>query len=57
MSPHATQGAAAEGKTPSHWTMGSKAFERRMPHHDGIKMLWETRWNLPVSVLTWYPSE
>jgi len=51
MSPHATQGTAAaavEGKAPKHWIMGSEAFERRMPHHDGIKALWETRWKFPV---------
>jgi hypothetical protein len=55
MSPHATQGTTAaagedsEGKTPRHWIMGREAFEQRMPHHDGIKALWETRWKLPVS--------
>jgi len=51
MSPHATQGTSAkaeEGKTPEHWIMGREAFERRMPHHDGIKALWETKWKLPV---------
>lgn len=31
------------------WLMGTKAFEARMPHHDGIKALWETKWKFPVS--------
>jgi hypothetical protein len=57
MSPHATQGATEEGKTPNHWTMGRKTFERRMPHHDGIEALWETRWKLPVSISTRNRSE
>ncbi|KAI3325087.1 hypothetical protein HD806DRAFT_533683 [Xylariaceae sp. AK1471] len=26
--------------------MGTEAFEHRMPHHDGIKALWETKWKL-----------
>lgn len=54
MSPHASQGATTsggEGKAPSHWAMGNKAFEHRMPHHDGIEALWETRWKLPVSIM------
>ena len=33
------------------WMMGSKAFEARMPHHEGIKALWETKWRIPVSGL------
>ncbi len=54
MSPHATgTPAAAEEnsreKPPRNWIMGAEAFERRMPHHDGIKALWETRWKFPVS--------
>ncbi len=28
--------------------MGAKAFETRMPHHEGIKALWETKWKFPV---------
>jgi hypothetical protein len=55
MSPHATQGTTAggeEGKTPRHWIMGTEAFEQRMPHHDGIEALWETKWKFPVSVIT-----
>ncbi|AEO61074.1 hypothetical protein MYCTH_2310905 [Thermothelomyces thermophilus ATCC 42464] len=52
MAPHTTEGSTAtavEGTTPEHWIMGRKEFERRMPHHDGIKALWETRWRLPCS--------
>lgn len=30
------------------WAMGRELFERRMPHHDGIKALWETKWAEPV---------
>lgn len=33
------------------WIMGTKAFGARMPHHDGIKALWETKWKFPVSFL------
>ncbi|KAH8907557.1 alpha/beta-hydrolase [Coniochaeta sp. PMI_546] len=29
--------------------MGREAFERRMPHHDGIKALWETKWKFPCT--------
>lgn len=52
MSPHATQSTAAggqDGKPPRQWLMGTEAFERRMPHHDGIEALWETKWKFPVS--------
>lgn len=58
MSPHRTQqgapAAAGEGQgekrgTPRQWIMGREAFEARMPHHDGIKALWETKWKFPVS--------
>jgi len=30
------------------WLMGDEAFEARMPHHEGIKALWETKWKFPV---------
>ena len=29
--------------------MGAEAFENVMPHHAGIKALWETKWKLPCS--------
>lgn len=29
--------------------MGAEAFERTMPHHEGIKALWETKWKIPCS--------
>jgi hypothetical protein len=35
-------------KPPKSWFMGAEAFQRRMPHHDGMKELWETRWRIPV---------
>jgi hypothetical protein len=53
MTPHATTlGTAAgdlDGKAPKHWLMGREAFEQRMPHHDGIQALWETKWKFAVS--------
>lgn len=30
------------------WILG-EAFEKRMPHHESIKALWETKWKFPVS--------
>ncbi|KAL2269371.1 hypothetical protein VTJ83DRAFT_1555 [Remersonia thermophila] len=46
----------ASHTTPAsrNWIMGKEAFERRMPHHDGIKALWETKWKHPCS-LSVYP--
>jgi hypothetical protein len=32
------------------WMLGEK-FEQRMPHHNGIKELWETKWKFPVQAL------
>ena len=49
MSPHKV---LDEEKEKRSWLMGAEAFERRMPHHDGIKALWETKWKFPVSVLS-----
>ncbi|RDL38656.1 uncharacterized protein BP5553_02996 [Venustampulla echinocandica] len=31
------------------WRLGDK-FEARMPHHDGIKALWETKWKFPNNI-------
>lgn len=45
MSPHKMDGGS-EGRA---WIMGAEAFERRMPHHDGIKALWETKWRFPCT--------
>lgn len=42
-------GLGGIGKSPKHWLMGDKAFEARMPHHDGVQALWETKWKFPVS--------
>ncbi|KAK4125143.1 alpha/beta-hydrolase [Parathielavia appendiculata] len=50
----ANPAAGEEGKTPESWIMGQEAFERRMPHHDGIEALWETKWKFPC-VKSVYP--
>jgi hypothetical protein len=34
--------------------MGTEAFKNRMPHHDGIKALWETKWK-PACAKAVYP--
>lgn len=34
---------------PPQWLMGAEAFERRMPHHEGIRALWETKWRFPCT--------
>lgn len=44
MSPHYTK---MESKKT--WVLGDK-FEARMPHHQGIKELWETKWKFPVGI-------
>ncbi|KAJ2906013.1 hypothetical protein MKZ38_003496 [Zalerion maritima] len=31
------------------WLMGTDKFEGRMPHHESIQALWETKWKFPVS--------
>ncbi|KAK3695604.1 Alpha/Beta hydrolase protein [Podospora appendiculata] len=54
MAPHKTEaliGGGESGKDGStrHWIMGTEAFEARMPHHDGIKALWETKWKFPCT--------
>lgn len=33
---------------PRTWLMGAEAFEGVMPHHSGIRALWETKWKVPV---------
>ncbi|EFX04961.1 pigment biosynthesis protein yellowish-green 1 [Grosmannia clavigera kw1407] len=38
------------GAAPESWLMGKEAFEGRMPHHNGIKALWETKWRFPCSI-------
>ncbi|KAI0376949.1 alpha/beta-hydrolase [Hypomontagnella monticulosa] len=43
----APDGVTASRPAPEHWLMGAEAFERRMPHHDGMKALWETKWREP----------
>ncbi|KAI1827635.1 alpha/beta-hydrolase [Xylaria intraflava] len=51
MAPHRTSEptTSAVRPAPQHWLMGAEAFNRRMPHHDGIKALWETKWRFPCS--------
>ena len=51
MSPHKIFDEPKERRS---WLMGTEAFERRMPHHDGIKALWETKWKFPVSEPLYY---
>lgn len=43
--------AAARGMAavPREWRMGQQAFEARMPHHESIQALWETKWKIPCS--------
>ncbi|TEA19915.1 Heptaketide hydrolyase ayg1 [Colletotrichum sidae] len=45
MSPHKLP--EMDGKRQ--WAMGTEAFERKMPHHQGIKALWETKWKFPCT--------
>ncbi|KAI1343227.1 alpha/beta-hydrolase [Xylariaceae sp. FL0016] len=54
MAPHKTDVSATSRPAPENWLLGTEAFERRMPHHDGIKALWETKWKFPCSK-TVYP--
>lgn len=42
-------GSNGESGGRRNWMMGSEAFKARMPHHEGIKALWETKWKIPVS--------
>lgn len=41
--------ASAKPQQPRTWLMGSQAFNQRMPHHDGIRALWETKWRFPCT--------
>ncbi|KAK8005567.1 hypothetical protein PG990_011604 [Apiospora arundinis] len=34
---------------PRRWLMGDEAFERVMPHHSGMRALWETKWKFPCT--------
>ncbi|KAH8884233.1 alpha/beta-hydrolase [Thozetella sp. PMI_491] len=51
MSPHKIDGeqGGEEQAAGRSWIMGAEAFERRMPHHDGIRALWETKWKFPCT--------
>ncbi|KAF7943023.1 hypothetical protein EAE96_010969 [Botrytis aclada] len=43
MPPQATE--LGDGRT---WTLGDK-FEAKLPHHEGAKALWETKWKFPCT--------
>ncbi|KAF8851754.1 alpha/beta-hydrolase [Acephala macrosclerotiorum] len=30
--------------------MGKEAYEKKMPHHQGMKQLWETKWRFPCTI-------
>ncbi|OAA63493.1 hypothetical protein SPI_03656 [Niveomyces insectorum RCEF 264] len=45
----AAASAASAGPAKRTWLMGTEAFEGRMPHHDGIKALWETKLKFPCT--------
>ncbi|KAL2072928.1 hypothetical protein VTL71DRAFT_10252 [Oculimacula yallundae] len=42
-------GKIQQSEQPRLWQMGD-AFEKKMPHHEGIKQLWETKWRFPCSI-------
>ncbi|TGJ85539.1 hypothetical protein E0Z10_g3213 [Xylaria hypoxylon] len=48
MTPHKTT-VIPTRSVPETWQMGTNAFEKRMPHHEGIEALWETKWSFPCS--------
>lgn len=46
----ATTGGSLSATVPRRqWIMGKDAFEATMPHHEGIRALWETKWKFPCS--------
>ncbi|KAG7122341.1 Heptaketide hydrolyase ayg1 like protein [Verticillium longisporum] len=48
--PSMPYGTAKESEPESRaWLMGKEAFETKMPHHEGIKALWETKWRFPCT--------
>ncbi|KAI1862787.1 uncharacterized protein JN550_009934 [Neoarthrinium moseri] len=48
--PHSVANEAPAKKAmPRNWIMGPEAFNRRMPHHEGIRALWETKWKFPCT--------
>ncbi|KAK7917717.1 hypothetical protein PG985_011325 [Apiospora marii] len=47
-----TNGAAPDvfsASQPRRWLMGDEAFNRVMPHHSGMRALWETKWKFPCT--------
>ncbi|KAI1327060.1 alpha/beta-hydrolase [Xylariaceae sp. FL0255] len=50
MSPHMVDLPASTLRpAPKQWAMGTDLFTSRMPHHDGIQALWETKWKFPCT--------
>ncbi|KAH7309148.1 Alpha/Beta hydrolase protein [Stachybotrys elegans] len=49
MSPHRTLSIDDERPTRQ-WLMGRVAFEDRLPHHDGLDALWDTKWKQPCQL-------
>ncbi|ERS98265.1 hypothetical protein HMPREF1624_05048 [Sporothrix schenckii ATCC 58251] len=44
-----TSSGSSRAEAERSWIMGKEAFEARMPHHSGIKALWETKWKFPCT--------
>lgn len=42
--------SSGNSNTSKHWLMGQEAFKARMPHHESIKALWETKWKFAVCI-------
>ncbi|KAK5626628.1 hypothetical protein RRF57_002343 [Xylaria bambusicola] len=49
MAPHKVASYASKRPAPETWQMGTESFKHRMPHHDGIKALWDTKWHFPCT--------
>ncbi|KAK7973693.1 Hybrid PKS-NRPS synthetase lepA [Apiospora arundinis] len=47
--PTATAPDVFSANQPRRWLMGDEAFERVMPHHSGMRALWETKWKFPCT--------
>lgn len=43
-------GKSEQPVKPRIWRMGD-AYEKKMPHHEGIKQLWESKWKFPVRTI------
>lgn len=49
-------GGYAPEKPARLWRMGKEAYQKKMPHHEGMKQLWETKWRFPVCTISGNPS-